>query len=321
MSKVTKTINPLHFEDLEPHRFEDLVRQLIYDFRNWRSIEATGKLGSEGGFDIRAWETAWAKTQSEEGEEPEKGYTTTDEDKIWMVQCKREKSIPPSRMSSYMGDIVMDEKQMPYGIVFVSACDFSKKTRDVFREKAREKGFQEFYLWGKAELEDLLFQPKYDHLLFAYFGISLVIRHRSQKTQLRSRLVIKKKALNYLGEFFNRGYKSVLVRDIDDTHYPYKGEIKDFDKNPKWKLYRFLGHEFNGIKLLVRQYFAYIADDCISWDYFEKFDFGRPHEDQWGKNKRRGAPLKLRSKTSGTKFPTTIGHFSISKGQYPMTRS
>ena len=42
MSKTTKTLNPLHFEDLEPHRFEDLVRQLAYDFRNWRSLEPTG---------------------------------------------------------------------------------------------------------------------------------------------------------------------------------------------------------------------------------------------------------------------------------------
>ena len=47
MSKIknnpSKTINPLHFEDLEPHRFEDLVRQLIYDFKNWQSIEATAE--------------------------------------------------------------------------------------------------------------------------------------------------------------------------------------------------------------------------------------------------------------------------------------
>lgn len=33
MTTPTKTIGPLHFEDLEPKRFEDLVRQLAYDFR------------------------------------------------------------------------------------------------------------------------------------------------------------------------------------------------------------------------------------------------------------------------------------------------
>lgn len=47
--KVTKTYGPIHFEDLDPHRFEDLVRELIYDFRDWQSIEATGRTGSDEG--------------------------------------------------------------------------------------------------------------------------------------------------------------------------------------------------------------------------------------------------------------------------------
>ena len=49
-------MNPLHFEDLEPHRFEDLVRQLIYDFRQWKSLEAIGRAGGDEGIDIRAVE-------------------------------------------------------------------------------------------------------------------------------------------------------------------------------------------------------------------------------------------------------------------------
>ena len=39
--QMTKTLNPLHFEDLEPHRFEDLVRQIIYDFKEWSLLEPT----------------------------------------------------------------------------------------------------------------------------------------------------------------------------------------------------------------------------------------------------------------------------------------
>ena len=53
---TTRTIGPLHLEDLEPHRFEDLIRQLIYDFRNWRRLEATGRAGSDAGFDARGAE-------------------------------------------------------------------------------------------------------------------------------------------------------------------------------------------------------------------------------------------------------------------------
>ena len=44
---VTKTLGPLHFEDLEPHRFEDLVRELVYDFKDWQSIGATTGSSSE----------------------------------------------------------------------------------------------------------------------------------------------------------------------------------------------------------------------------------------------------------------------------------
>jgi len=47
---VTRTFAPIHFEDLDPHRFEDLVRELIYDFRDWQSIEAIrGNLSAQSG--------------------------------------------------------------------------------------------------------------------------------------------------------------------------------------------------------------------------------------------------------------------------------
>ena len=55
---ITRTVGPIHFEDLDPHRFEDLVRQLAYDFRPWKSIESTGRGGADDGFDVRAFEEA-----------------------------------------------------------------------------------------------------------------------------------------------------------------------------------------------------------------------------------------------------------------------
>lgn len=61
---VTRTINPIHFEDLEPHRFEDLIRQLMYDFKDWKSIEATGKLGSDDGIDILAIENNFEESDN-----------------------------------------------------------------------------------------------------------------------------------------------------------------------------------------------------------------------------------------------------------------
>ena len=55
MSGAMRTFAPLHFEDLEPRRFEYLVRQLVYDFRQWRMLEATGRAGSDDGFDARGF--------------------------------------------------------------------------------------------------------------------------------------------------------------------------------------------------------------------------------------------------------------------------
>src|SRR5689334_22898436 len=99
----TRTIGPLHFEDLEPRRFEDLVRQLAYEFRPWRQLEATGRSGSDEGFDVRGFERD-AEPSEEEPEEGEVGRAGT-EDRIWLIQCKREKAIGPTKLVRYLDDI------------------------------------------------------------------------------------------------------------------------------------------------------------------------------------------------------------------------
>src|SRR3989304_5267706 len=100
MAKVTRTTKPLPFEHLEPRRFEDLVRQLMYDFRDWQSIEATGHSGNDDGFDIRGHEKlkdVANRVDSEEDEDNEEGKHLL-EGNEWMVQCKREKSIGPTKI-------------------------------------------------------------------------------------------------------------------------------------------------------------------------------------------------------------------------------
>ncbi|MFI5330564.1 MAG: restriction endonuclease [Desulfobaccales bacterium] len=278
MKKATSTINPLHFEDLEPHRFEDLVRQLIYDFREWRSLEATGRSGSDEGFDIRGWEAIRPLEVDKEDEEGEDAVT---EDRIWLIQCKREKSIPPAKIRKYLDDIFATNKENLYGLILVAPCDFSKKTRDTFIQGIREKSIQEFRLWGRAELEDMLFQPKNDHLLFAYFGISIVTRRRSLKTQIRSILSIKKKAIKYLGPLNYYDQKAVLLRDPEETRYPYQEQISDFNMFPRWEVNYFDGYEHNGLKFLRRNYYAYLADDKISFDFAQLINTAAVREDPW----------------------------------------
>src|ERR1700733_4094550 len=88
---VSRTFAPIHFEDLDPHRFEDLVRELIYDFRDWQTIEATGRSGNDAGFDIRAFEKQPAPESPDDDEEPVDGQHPM-EGPRWMIQGKREKT-------------------------------------------------------------------------------------------------------------------------------------------------------------------------------------------------------------------------------------
>jgi hypothetical protein len=209
---TTRAFGPLHLEDLEPHRFEDLIRQLLYDFRAWRSLEATGRSGADGGFDVRATEIVPGESVEQDGSVEDEADAEPVSEHVWLVQCKREKTIGPQKLVDDLDDIA--ELAGLYGIVFAAASDFSKLARDRFREKAREMGFNEAHLWGKAEIEDQLFQPKNDHLLFAYFGISLQTRRRSLRTEVRAKLATKRKALRVLNlAFRNSGSEAESLED------------------------------------------------------------------------------------------------------------
>jgi hypothetical protein len=81
----TRTTGPLHFEDLEPHRFEDLVRRLIYDFRPWRHLEATGRSGSDDGFDARGFEITLGHSVPDQTDE-DAVEDKEAEDRIWLIR-------------------------------------------------------------------------------------------------------------------------------------------------------------------------------------------------------------------------------------------
>ena len=123
MSGATRTLGPLHFEDLEPRRFEDLVRQLIYDFRSWRALEATGRSGSDDGFDARGFEIIDVgvplPADDDQDEELEELQTTTD--RIWLIQCKRERSITPAKLRKYLSEIPPQSLAGLYRLIFVAA--------------------------------------------------------------------------------------------------------------------------------------------------------------------------------------------------------
>lgn len=272
MPTVSKTMGPIHFEDLDPHRFEDLIRQLIYDWKDWQSIEATGRGGSDEGFDIRAWERTKEITNKDEEDETSEGVHPM-EGNLWMIQGKREKELGPSEVKKIITNTVL-EKSPPYGYILIAPVNFTKKSYDIFREELRKKGVMEFYLWGRAELEDMLHQPKNDHILFTFIGVSLVARKRSRTTEVKFAINNKNKLLRVLGEGNNNAdmFKSVLLRDFNDGKYPWEEKYKDFDKKPRWAEHIVKNFHPYGIMVSISKRYAYIDTEKKEWDFTRVVD-------------------------------------------------
>ena len=267
-ANITKTLGPLHFEDLDPHRFEDLIRELIYDFKNWQSIEATGKLGNDEGFDIRAYEKTITNTELDENSEvvenvhPMKG-------KLWMIQVKREKSITPKKMETILDDVSIENP--PYGYILAAATNFSKKSRDTFRNILIDKGVQEFYIFGNTELEDMLFLPKNDRVLFTFFGISLETKKRSKVSEKKAELIMKNRIYKIVGKDY-RINEHFLLRDIEDNNYPYENKCEEFRNLPGWGEYEAFENHPLGIVFRSNKYKAYIDLEKKEWDFTEYVD-------------------------------------------------
>ena len=261
---ISKTLGPIHFEDLDPHRFEDLVRELAYDFKDWQSIEATGRGGSDDGFDIRAYERLDTEAVEIEDDSSTIEMPHPMEGREWMFQCKRENKIGPTKVASIISEGV-NPTAPPYGYILAAPANFSKASYDKFREELRARGVMEFYLWGRAALEDMLHLPKNDHILFTFFGISLVSRRKSRATEIRSVISAKNKLLKLLGN--NPYNQPLLLRDTKDVHYPYKSKYPDFEKHPRWREYPAVEIHPLGFIVQSRKYFAFRDPIKKEWDY------------------------------------------------------
>jgi len=292
MPRTTRTLNPLPLQDLEPHRFEDLIRQLAYEFRDWRSVEAVGRSGSDEGIDVRGVERrsdAAAESPDVDADEPQADdVKERAEDRVWIFQCKREKSLGPKKVESIIADFFSNSRTAPYGYILAAACDFSKTARDTFAQALRDRGVAEFYVWGKGEIEDQLVLPKNDHLLFAYFGISLQVRRTSARTQIRSQLALKRRLVKELGEINQRGHQMVLIRNPADESYPFIDDVESFRKKPKWRYWEFYAHDPpNHLTFITKRFYALGDYQTGEWDYITGHDIGVPsHPDVAGAKHR-----------------------------------
>lgn len=153
----------------------------------------------------------------------EQVYTVERESRF---QCRRYKSLGPSKARTAAREVIPDPNQPPYGAILVAPIDLSAKAVSAFRSEALSRGASEAHVWGRSAIEDQLFVGDNDHLLFAYFGISIRARRRSQLANLREIISPKRKLVTALGwgdsvalRRLDHNAPSLLVRDAEDSSY------------------------------------------------------------------------------------------------------
>jgi len=65
---------------------------------------------------------------------------------------------------------------------------------------------------------------------------------------------------------------SVLLRDLNDTHYPFEGEYPDFKTRPAWRECIAFEHSPTGLAVHLHEYLAYVDHRKKEWDYTDATD-------------------------------------------------
>ncbi|NQT57442.1 MAG: restriction endonuclease [Bacteroidetes bacterium] len=258
----SKTINRLHFEDLSPSRFEDLCLMIFYRLIRWENIEHLGRVGSDGGIDIRATERS-------------------EDDKLetWYVQCKRYKSISFGETKKVIDKIIKKNGRVPDKLLLIVACDVTKKCFDDFQQYAVKKRVKLALLWSASLLEAKLYSEHKD-LLFTFFGISMTKEIKNKISSIRKNIRLRSRMLKdffrdrkeYKREeavyrpYIRLSYSEAIIHSIYDDDYPDVDEKKP-GISPWFKveLYDFY---YKGLEVIMRGCSG-IIDQHGNWDVIE----------------------------------------------------
>jgi len=241
----SKTINKLHFSDLDPIRFEDFCLSLLYPLHPWEDIRHYGRVGSDGGVDIYAVEKL-----------------ENDLKRVWFIQCRRYKSATNAVLKKAVDDSINKLNELPEVLLIVVASDVRRKSHEYFIEYAKKKGVNTPLLWTASILEAKLYSERRD-LLFSYFGISDIQKARGREVSISRNISIKKrlhkdllktpkdvdweKARNNPVYRFN--YSEAIIHSIDDDSYPGLNEnrsgISGWFKLELWDFYH------NGLDFVI----------------------------------------------------------------------
>ena len=295
----TKTINRIHFSDLDPMRFEDLCLNIIHRQKEWKDIRHYGRKGNDLGIDILGIDN---------------------HDVEWCFQCKRYKSITSQEIENVVVKIKESSESKPRNIVLFISCDISKKHHEHFIKTAKNQGVENAIVWSASKIETVLYKDHHD-LLFTYFGINIPRERKNNITQLRHSLRMKKRIekqfirkdldLNTLSNLivyeprcrFNEG--EVIVRNMDNDIYPEidddKIGISDWFKLEIYNLYH------NGIEFYLHQS-ELIIDENDNWDIVK---------DRNDERKNRYSSLKVNT-VGRIPYSNIIEYEFEGDGCYPM---
>ena len=214
MNTPTRTINRLHFEDLDPHRFEDLGAELLYKKDAWKRFYNWGRGGSDDGIDISCEDKNGLK---------------------WFCQCKRYLTISTSEIKAAVDKIVSKNDNTKDGIILlIVACNVSKKTVKEFEGYSRNKGFKDAFIWYASTLEFMLYKD-YEDLLSKYFSVAPDNKKNKEKVLQANKMkqIVQKKLLRNIEWDHNTRmliakdpslqfkYTKADIRSIDDIDDPY----------------------------------------------------------------------------------------------------
>ena len=236
---VTKTHGKLHFEDLEPGRFEMLAMQIVYRMRRWERLDHYGAAGSDDGVDINAVELL------------ENGKRNS-----YHFQCKRYDRLTKSQLVKIVRDYVRDNPEPADNYYLVCGCNPSKTAIEGFDAACERTGIKNFAVWSASYIETLLYTDYHD-ILFAYFGVNLSVERNNLIAAVRRNVALKKRmhkdfqkeriseqdlqAVRKDGEYWRKfKHSEVLIRSIYDKNYPeqniefpgyYKAEVYNWYHN------------------------------------------------------------------------------------------
>jgi hypothetical protein len=246
----TKTINRIHFNDLDPYRFEDLCRQLIFPLKPWTQISHFGRAGSELGVDIR-------------GEYYDEGVK-----KIWDVQCKRYKAITIKQLKDIIIDYLKNNKNVPDCYVLILGCVLSRTNYEKITQFAKEEGLAEILIWDSSYLETILY-GRHPDLLFAYFEISINHRNLINVAKIEHRLKLKQQVETLLLPYYDNPQirKKVIIHNINYDTYPIADDRPGISS---WFWLEYFRPYFKGISFYMQVVDIKIDLHLKKWSLCEK---------------------------------------------------